>query len=79
MHNIPIFVLAILLWISWKRELIGAITFILAGMLYVFLTLRTAIINGFEGYYLAWIAQVSGISFFIGVLFLINWKRKKKN
>lgn len=77
MHNIPVFILAILLFISWKREIIGAWTFFIGGLLYAGLTLSTVIRNGFEWYYLAWIAQISGVAFFIGVLFYLNWRRKK--
>jgi len=77
-HNIPVFVLAIVVWISWKKhEWLAGSIFILGGLLYIFVTLRTAIINGFEWYYLSWIIQISGIAFFIGILFLIGWKRKR--
>jgi ABC-type Fe3+-siderophore transport system permease subunit len=34
--------------------------------------------TGFEWYYIAWIAQIAGVAFFIGILFLIGWRRKKK-
>lgn len=77
-HNIPSFVLTAILIISWKREIVGGITFILAGLLYSALTLKTAITNGFEWYCLAWIAQIGGIAFFIGILFLIGWQRKTR-
>jgi len=36
MHNIPVFVLMIILIISWKYEIIGGIAFLLAGLLYIF-------------------------------------------
>jgi hypothetical protein len=75
MHNIPVFILAILLWISWKHELVGAITFFLAGLLYIYLTL---IRTEFEWYLLSWAVQIAGPAFFIGILYLIGWKRKKK-
>ena len=78
MHNIPVFILAIIIWISWKRELVGAIAFALAGLLYILVVLRTALTNGFEWYYLAWIVQISGIAFLVGILFFMNWRRKKK-
>jgi lysylphosphatidylglycerol synthetase-like protein (DUF2156 family) len=77
MHNIPVFVLIILLAISWKREIVGAITFILAGLLYILMILKNIFTTGFEWYYLAWAIQISGIAFFIGILFLIGWFRKK--
>ena len=35
MHNIPSLVLLIVLLISWKREIVGGIIFILAGLLYI--------------------------------------------
>jgi len=78
MHNIPVFILIGILLISWKHEIVGGITFILAGILYFILVLITAIKTGFEWYYLAWVIQISGIAFLIGILFLINWFRKKK-
>ncbi|OGH78322.1 MAG: hypothetical protein A2224_01380 [Candidatus Magasanikbacteria bacterium RIFOXYA2_FULL_40_20] len=77
MHNIPVFILSIILWISWKREIVGGVAFILAGLLYTGLTLSNVIKTGFEWYYLAWAMQISGIAFFIGILFLVGWFRKK--
>ncbi len=75
MHNIPAFILLIILIISWKREIFGGIAFILAGILYIILLAR----NPFEWFYLVWALQISGIAFFIGTLFLIGWFKKKKN
>jgi hypothetical protein len=75
MHNVPVFILAILLWISWKHELVGAITFFVAGLLYVYLTL---VRNNFEWYLLSWAVQIAVPAFFIGILFFIGWKRIKK-
>ena len=43
MHNIPVFILTGLLIIAWKHELVGAITFITAGLLYSGLTVFRAI------------------------------------
>jgi len=74
MHNIPVIILSILLIIAWKHELVGAIAFILAGIFYIIFLLK----NSFEWYILSWAVQISGIAFFIGILFLINWKKKKK-
>lgn len=75
MHNIPVFVLAILLWISWKHELVGAITFFIAGILYIVMLLMNPKL---EWYMLSWSLTIAGPAFLIGILFLINWKRKKK-
>jgi hypothetical protein len=78
MHNIPVFILAIVLWISWKYEIVGGIAFILGGIGYIAMILANIITTGFEWYYLSWAVQISGIAFFIGILFLMNWRRKKK-
>ncbi len=73
-HNIPVFLLIIVLVISWKYEIVGGIAFILAGLLYILLLMGSE----FEWYMLAWAAQISGIAFFIGIMFLINWYKKKR-
>ena len=78
MHNIPVFILTIILWISWKREIVGGIAFILAGLLYMARLLMTAITTGFEWYYISWAIQISGIAFLIGALFLIGWFKKRE-
>ena len=77
MHNIPALILLAVLIISWKREIVGGIAFILAGIAYIINILITAITSGFEWYYLAWAVQISGIAFLIGILFLVGWKKKK--
>ena len=38
MHNIPVFILIVLLVIAWKHEPVGVITFFSAGLLYSALT-----------------------------------------
>ncbi len=78
MHNIPVFILIIVLIISWKYEIVGGVVFILAGILYIGFVLKNALTTGFEWYYLLWAVQISGIAFLIGILFLVNWFRKKK-
>jgi len=35
MHNIPVFILLIVLIISWKHEIVGGVALILAGILYI--------------------------------------------
>jgi len=78
MHNIPSIVLLIVLIISWRREIVGGIAFIIGGILYIAILLMAAIRNGFEWYYLLWTIQISGIAFFIGTMFLVCWSKKKK-
>lgn len=79
MHNIPVFILTILLIIAWKHEWLGAITFILGGLLYISKLVVMAAINGFEWYAISWSLTIAGPAIFIGILFWINWKRKKKS
>ena len=77
MHNILSIILLIVLIISWKYELVGAIAFILGGILYLAWVLRNVILTGFEWYYLAWALQISGIAFLVGILFLVGWKKRR--
>jgi hypothetical protein len=76
MHNIPALILLIFLIISWKHEIVGGIVFILAGLLYIFL-LATS--SHFEWYMLIWSLTISGPAFLVGILFLINWFKKKNS
>ena len=78
MHNIPAIILLIVLIISWKHEIVGGIGFILAGILYLGFVLKNIITTGFEWYYIAWIIQIAGIAFFVGILFLVGWFKKRK-
>jgi hypothetical protein len=72
-HNIPVMFLVIILIISWKREIVGGIVFILAGLLYIVMLLK----GGIEPYQIFWILPISGPAFLIGVLFIIGWFKKK--
>lgn len=76
MHNIPSFVLAIFLALSWKYEIVGGIGFILAGLLYI---VALAMSSRFEWYMLSWALIISGPAFAIGGLFIMNWYKKKRS
>lgn len=79
MHNIPSLVLLAVLLISWKYEIVGGIVFILAGLLYTGMSIiRLIMSNPHEWYMLSWSLQIAGPAFLIGILFLVNWRRKKK-
>lgn len=79
MHNIPVFILAIILWISWKYEIVGGIFFILAGGLYIANILIHALRSQFEWHMLVTSLIIGGPAILIGILFLINWIIKQKN
>jgi hypothetical protein len=79
MHNIPSMLLLIVLIISWKHELVGAIVFILAGILYIARLLMTILMNPPPQWYmLSWSLTIAGPAFLVGILFLIGWRQKKK-
>jgi len=78
MHNIPVFVLLILLVIAWKHEIVGAVVFILAGLLYIVSIIVSGMMNSFEWYMLSWPLTISGPAFLVGGLFLAEWIQKKK-
>ena len=76
MHNIPVFILIIILVISWKYEIVGGIAFILAGLFYIATMLINALKYPFEWYMLSYSFIIAGPAFLIGILFLIGWKKK---
>jgi hypothetical protein len=79
MHNIPVFILAIILWISWKNEIVGGIVYVLAGLFYITQLAITMYNNPpFHWYYLSWSLTIAGPALFIGILFLVGWIKKKK-
>ncbi len=74
MHNIPSFILLIVLIISWKHEIVGGIVFILAGLLY---TITLFMKPEFAWQMISWSLIISGPAFLIGGLFFANWQQKK--
>ena len=75
MHNIPALILLIVLIISWKKEIVGGIVFILAGLAYILLLITS---SSFEWFMLSWMAIISGPAFLIGILFLLNWRKRNR-
>jgi len=75
MHNIPALILLVILIISWKREIIAGVAFILAAFLYMV----SVFWGGFEWFKLSWMFTISGPAILVGVLFIINWFKRKNN
>lgn len=75
MHSIPALILLIVLLISWKREIVGGIIFILAGFAYI---ISVAINVDDWRMALAWSIQIAGVAFVIGGFFIANWIKKRK-
>lgn len=79
MHNLPSLILFIVLIVAWKREIVGGIVFILAGLAYLALIMIGGLRDAnFEWYMLSYSFIIAGPAFFIGILFLIGWKRREK-
>jgi hypothetical protein len=74
MHNIPVIFLLIVLLISWKREIIGGIVFTLAGIFYGVMMSRDSL----EGGMVSAILVIAVPALVIGILFIINWLKKRK-
>jgi len=68
MHLIPSFVLLALTIIAWKRDLVGAVTFIGAAILYAWLI-------GIDRP-ISWYLVISGPALIVGILYLANWQQK---
>lgn len=69
-HLIPNFVMILILIAAWKREWIGTISFILVGIVYIFM---------FWGKFpVVTYLTIAGPLFLIGILFWISWLNRKK-
>jgi hypothetical protein len=80
-HNIPAIILTIILIIAWKKEIVGAIGFGGAGLFYLgFIIFRAMKYQQLTGAFLiSSLAAIALPAIVIGILFLINWKRKDRN
>lgn len=72
-HNIPSIVLLITLLVSWKREIVGAVVFFLAGLSYIVLVVAN---KNFDASFLT-VLLISGPAFIVSILYFINWKRRR--
>ncbi len=73
-HNIPALVLLVILIISWKREIVGGVVFVLVGIIYLLMQIMNP---AFEWYQLPWSFIIAGPALLIGVLFIISRDRKR--
>ncbi|HKL76573.1 MAG TPA: hypothetical protein VJ881_10965 [Halanaerobiales bacterium] len=73
-HNIPVLILIVVLIISWKIEIVGGIVFIAGGLYYIFMIIgRVEITTLF-----IWSLTIAGPAFLIGILFILNWIKKRQ-
>jgi hypothetical protein len=69
MHLIPTFVILIVLAISWRWEWIGGVLFISLAVLYL--------VKSWGQFHWSTYLVISGPSFLVGILFIINWFYRK--
>ncbi len=76
-HNLPSLTLAIVLWISWKYEIVGGIGFIIAGIAHLVSSIVRA---DADPWYISVAASliIDVPAFLIGTLFLMGWFKKRK-
>lgn len=67
-HFIPTAIIVTILVLSWKREWIGGVVFLLLGIAYAIVAVSHP----------SWILAISGPLFIISILFLIGWFRRKE-
>jgi len=70
MHLLPSFVLLIVIAISWRYDLVGAIAFLSSAAFYVY-------VAGLDHPW-SWYAFISGPAAIVGILFLVSWFQNKK-
>lgn len=79
MHNIPSIIMAVLLIIAWKKEIVGAVGYFGAGLLYNGIVIFNIVNSGLQWYLaISWSLIIAGPLFIIGILFLINWKKRNE-
>jgi len=77
MHNIPVMILAVVLAIAWKREIVGGIVFVMAGLWYITLVGRNMIMHPGQPGTIFSSLIIAGPALFIGILFLVGWYKKR--
>lgn len=68
-HLTPVFLIALILVLSWRHEWVGAVLFAALAVLYFVMT-------GGREHWGAY-ASISGSLFVISALFLLNWMRRR--
>jgi hypothetical protein len=66
-HLVPVGVLAIFVALAWRRPIVGAVAFLVAGTLYVW----------FAWAHPSWILVISGPLWLVGLLFLLSPRARR--
>lgn len=70
MHLIPVWLVLLILWISWKRPLVGGIIYPLLGILYIVFAWRRFIFITY--------LFIAGPMFLLGGLYLADYYQRRK-
>ena len=68
-HLVPSFAVLALVLLSWRRELVGAVTFIGLSFAYAY----------WARHHLSWILAISGPLLIVGLLFLLSWTQRTRS
>lgn len=69
MHLIPTFILVLIIIISWRKELVGAVTYTILGILYIYFGWGKIDISAY--------LVIAGPLFILGALYFIGWSKRK--
>lgn len=80
MHNVLSIIMIILLVIAWRKEIVGEVSYLGAGLLYVGFVIYNITNSGLPWYIaITWSITIAGPAFIIGILFLINCRKRREN
>jgi len=79
MHNIPSIIMIVLLVIAWRKEIVGAVGYFCAGLLYIGFLIFNAVNSGLQWQLvISWSIIIAVPALLIGILFFINWEKIKQ-
>ena len=78
-HNIPSLILTVVTAIAWKFDLVGAIGFFAATVIYIWFIMGNLSHSGLPlGATVLASLTIGGPALVIGALYLVNWRRRRK-
>ncbi|MCD6254019.1 MAG: hypothetical protein J7J80_06430 [Thermotogae bacterium] len=80
-HNIPVFALLVPVILAWKRDLVGAVTFLVVGLLFIVFVMYNVLFReevSWDDPILS-ILTISGPAFLIAFLYFKSWKGRRSN
>lgn len=80
-HNIPVFALLVPVILAWKRDLVGAVTFLIAGLLFIVFVMYNVLFReevSWDDPILS-ILTISGPAFLTAFLYFKSWKGRRSN